>query len=323
MHYTASNLAITPKRKLGRLPVFMRRFARNSGTPGIHFGVWDGKMPQFEEIRKKYSVFDILGCDVFFWGTDVAYYHGNDANGWAIGVENRNIGKLKKKNGKFYWHKTVEYKGRAPVQVRGIWCEPYTKAQVEANILILRWLKDLYPIQTHRVLGHLHITSNRTDPMPHWPLGLVRIAGCKQPDTALEQLKWLEDFEDDPDFYKRYDEWTEEEAIEDVDPDQVFGREERPDMEFEDDEDLYGKDKKVSKGNVEEIKRALRQLDYYPGNPGEDDAAEIFRWTLKLFQNRWVKRKNGRWIKTMKDTGKPDEQTALKLNQMLKQWKFV
>jgi len=102
MHYTASNAAVTPKKPLGRLPTLFRRFARNSGSPGVHLIAWDVLTPELEMLRQRYDVYRHLECDVFCWGLDVAFYHGNSANGWAVGIENRNIGKLKKEGDKFF-----------------------------------------------------------------------------------------------------------------------------------------------------------------------------------------------------------------------------
>ena len=99
MHFTASNSAITESKSLGRLPNLLRRFAKNSSSPGVHFISMDGFFPEFEDIRKNYDIFKQLECDIFHFGMDVAFYHCNQANGICFGVENRNIGKLKKKDG--------------------------------------------------------------------------------------------------------------------------------------------------------------------------------------------------------------------------------
>jgi hypothetical protein len=317
-HFTASNSAVTPARPCGRIPYLLQRFAINSGTPGVQFIVWDTLQPEFGAIRAKYPVFKELECDVFSWGLDKAFYHGNAANGWAAGVENRNVGTLTQKKGKFFWNTTVPYVGRDPINVRGFWCEPYTVEQIKANILILRWLREVYPIEPHKVLGHLHITSNRTDPSPHFPLALVRKAAFEDAAVPFEYFRWLDGFRSDPDFFNRYDEWLEELIVSDTDEEDIFAREDPPEYNFEDIEALYGEDKQVSMGDVQEALHGLQQLEYYP--VGDDKVKE---WTIRLFQSRWVKKVGAKWVSTMRVNGTLDAPTVKKLNQMLHYWKSI
>lgn len=317
-HFTASNVAITKTHPIGRIPVILRRFARNSGgPPGIHFVAWDVKQPEFESLRAKYPVFKELNCDVFSWGLDKAFYHASWVNGWAFGLENRNVGRLWQKSGQLMWGKGVPYVGRPPMNVRSFMCEPYTRQQIEANILIMRWLRQLYPIQEHRIIGHVHVTSNRTDPMPHYPFALVRRAVFEQMDVSTDKLEWLNQYTTDPDFYQRYDNYVEEMLVSE-EPDEVqFGRGDPEPMDFEDVESLYGSDKQITLGNEEEVRRGLVQLEWKADSQVEYDFA------LRMFQNRWVKKVGGRWIHTMKVTGDADEATCKKMTEFLHFWGFV
>lgn len=323
IHFTASNAAVRPGRPLGRVPHLLSRFAVNSGTPGVHLIAMDRRFDEFEKLRAGYPVFDELEVDVFCWGLDKAFYHGNQANGWAVGVENRNCGVLKKKGNEFFWHRgTAPYRGRAPAKVRGLWVEPYTLGQIKANILLLRWLRDRYGdrIRSERVLGHCHVTSNRTDPMPHFPLALVRKAAFEDRGVPLESrwFKWFDNYGNDTtDFLGRYDDWLERLVVEDRDDEDIFAREDRPDMVAEPGLDLYGDDGRVTGGDGEEALRGLEQLGYYPnGNQGAVD------WTIKLFQSRWVKRRRGRWVNTMDVTGRVDRATLKAIRKMKKQFKL-
>lgn len=204
IHYTASNAAVSPNRPLGRLPVLLKRFARNSGSPGVHLVAWDVLQPQFAELRAQYEVFEHLHCDVFCWGLDVAFYHGNSANGWAVGIENRNIGRLHQRaDGSFGWGRKghIDYHGRQPVLVRDkFWCEPFTLAQIMANVQLLRWLREIHPIEPMRVLGHENIISNRTDPSPHFPLKLVRDLAFEE-NSDLDVLRHI--YSEDSEFHSR------------------------------------------------------------------------------------------------------------------------
>jgi len=350
-HFTASNAAVSQKLPLGRIPVLFRRFARRSGSPGVHFITWDQYVPQLEGIRKKYKALDALGTDVWCWGLDKAFYHGNDLNGFAIGIEHRNIGFLHSLGkGRYGWGKGggIEYVGRRPVQVRGKFYEPFTRGQIQAAIVLGRLTKSLYPLEPSRFLGHLHVTSNRTDPFPHFPLQLVREAVFFD-DSPISDLDWLLAYHEDSEFLARNDEHIEEWLLEDGDGD-ARGHDEEYQRHFdqgldsdgdlmdlwarvggkgelEDErEPIYGEDGVVTPGDVVEAKKALVHLGYWPfawrasftaGNTPE------FVWTLKLFQDRWVKQKGNRVVQLVKDTGEVDEPTAERLDQMLRQFDLV
>lgn len=332
-HFTASNASVAPQRPLGRIPNLLKRFARNSGSPGVHLIAWDVLQPQFADLRKKYDVYQYLECDVFCWGLDVAYYHGNAANGWAVGIENRNIGKLTKRvNGTFGWGKggVNDYVGRNPVNVRGFWCEPFTRAQVAASVQLLRWLREFKPIREMKITGHENITSNRTDPSPHFPLKLVRDMAFDL-TIPIHTLDQFPEFVEDTGFFTRYDSWIEddlEDNVEDSDPDLIFGRDgDTSTLPVEDDPSLYGEDGAVTPGDVVEGKRALIQLGYWPLADNEavidTKITPEYTWSMKLFQCRWVVNKGGKWVRILKDTGVLDQPTAGMLNRMLRQWKFV
>jgi hypothetical protein len=329
-HFTASNAAVTPRRKLGRIPVLLRRFARNSGAPGVHFVTWDVLMPEFADLRAKYEVFEHLTCEVFCWGVDVAFYHGNTANKWALGIEHRNIGKLHQRDdGSFGWGKKGkhDYVGRDPVHVRGFWCEPFTLGQIMADVLLSRWCVEFLPLEMPRFTGHENITSNRTDPSPHFPLKLVRDLAFNDDPLALLSAGYRAD----DDFFNRYDEWIEDDLddlVVDDEPDAWFGREgDVEDCEFEDDEGLYGEDEEVTEGDVVEAKKALIQLGYWPlaGGSGmlTPERTPEFIWSLKLFQQRWVRHKHKKWIHYIKTTGIVDAPTSKMLNRMLRQRRFI
>lgn len=318
IHHTVSNSAVTKIRPLGRIPTMLRRFALNSGPPGIHFIAWDNKNPALDSIRSKYPVFNELPCDVFHYGFDKAFYHGNTANGWACGIENRNIGRLIEKAGKFYWDKMVPYVGRPPVQVRGFWCEPFTLEQVKTNIILLRWMGAIYDTKPEKVLGHIHVISNRTDPYPHFPLALVRDS-CFGASSAtnVDDLSWLRKYSTDPDFYVRQDEWLKEDIIEEED-DSI---ETEDAGSFIDVEKLYGINKIVDFNDIREVLTGLEQLGYYITGINENDPTAI--WALQVFQRRWVYKVGVKWVNSMRITGKIDPATVQKLNKMLHDLRYI
>ena len=350
-HFTASNAAVSKRLKLGRIPTLFRRFARRSGSPGVQFITWDGYVPQFEEIRKKYKALTLLGTDVWCWGLDKAFYHGNDLNDFAIGIEHRNIGRLHNlSRGRVGWGKDghVEYVGRKPIQVRGRPYEPFTKGQIQSSILLGRWSRVLYPMEPSRFLGHLHVTSNRSDPFPHFPLQLVRDSIFFD-DSPISALDWMMAYHEDSDFLARNDEYIEKWLLEGGDGDS-HGHDKEYQRHFDEgldsDEDLmdiwsrvggkgeldeerdplYGEDGLVTAGDVVEAKKALVHLGYWPFAWRASFTAGTtteFVATIKMFQDRWVKKKGKRIVQLVKDTGEVDEPTAERLNQMLKQFDLL
>lgn len=337
-HFTASNSAVCERRPLGRIPVLFRRFARRSGSPGVHFITWDNLVPQFAELREKYEVFEHLTCDVWCWGLDKAFYHGNALNGFAVGDELRNLGRLKRRDdGTFGWARggKVDYVGRKPIQVRNLgWYEPFTRSQIESVIIKGRMLRELYPMEPSRFLGHLAVTSNRTDPYPHFPIQLVREAVFFD-DRPLDQMDWILAFkEDEEEFYQRNDGYIEDLLEEDKDDrldndTDLLDLWSRKEGDFELDEDtsfVYGEDGVVTEGDVVEVKKALYHLGYYPFAWGPSFTAGVtpeYTWALKMFQNRWIRKKGGRVIRLVKDTGEADKPTVQRLNQMLKQYDLL
>lgn len=335
-HFTASNAAVSKSRPLGRIPVLFRRFARRSGTPGIHFIAWDNLVPEFEDLRAKYSVFEHLNCDVWCWGLDVAFYHGNALNGFATGTELRNIGRVKQRpDGSWGWGRDakVDYVGRTPIKIRDLGhYEPFTRAQIEAVIMLARWQKQLYPMEPMKFLGHLHVTSNRTDPFPHFPIQFVRDAVFFD-DRSLSEMDWLLSFNDDQDeFWERNDDHIEEMTEADLDDGQdsdvdlldLWARKGARAVEVED--AVYGDDGGVTHGDVVEVKKALYHLGYYPFAWGPaftaGDTPE-FQWTLKLFQDRWVKQRGKKVIHLLAATGRLTDDTVAYLNRMLEQYDLL
>jgi len=305
IHYTASNKAVSSRRPLGRIPNLLRRFARNSGTPGVHFVVWDDYNPELAGIRAHYDVFNILPCDVFSWGWDVAYYHGNWANGWAFGIENRNVGVLRKRKGKFYWGGHNPYRGRDPIQVRGIWCEPFTSAQIWANILLIAWMRHIFPIASYKVVGHTHIISTKVDPFPSYPFHMVRDM-IRRPLSRLHfmaQQHKLMELTTDP-YYRKMP--IEEDRFLAT---SIF-------REFMDLHKLYKANRRCAPSVTEKAITRLGNLGYCVYNK------EAAKWSIRTFQERWVRKKAGRWVHIAKVTGTIDKATVHLIEKMEKQWRI-
>lgn len=287
IHYTASDQAVTKRRPLGRIPVLLRRFARNSGVPGVHFVVWDDFNPKLDKIRAKYSVFDILPCDVFCWGLDVAFYHGNWTNGWAFGIENRNVGVLTKRGRRFFWRRRFPYRGREPRQLNGVWFEPFTNEQISANVMVLWAVFSIYKLSSaFSIVGHTHVMSTKVDPLPSFPFHAVR----KMVDALIiDNGKRMHSMEIGGDYTSMCNYV--------------------PTVEVNSSWEHFSKDD-------EPYLNLLSKLGYYVYTD------RYALWSVKTFQKRWVRRVGRRWRHWVKPTGCIDGQTRRLIKRMARIWKI-
>jgi hypothetical protein len=137
----------------------------------------------------------------------------NWANNRCLGVENRNAGT------RFYDEAAL---GKPRVFRAGHFWEPYTREQLEANILLGRMFRALrgdHVFKPEWVVGHSQIWATKRDPGPCFPLFPIRDAIWSE--TPLDELLWLEP-------YPR--------ALAEVDD--LDGPEERPDDAFRGDPEL-------------------------------------------------------------------------------------
>lgn len=206
MHYTAS-----PDSGITRVRSLMTRFAINSSptrkkaNPGIHFIVFDRLHPELAPVRAKYPQLygpnGVFKTDVLHYGLDLAFYASNWANKFTVATELRNVGKLYPKQAgsqaKFYWGSVKNvgnpkylYKGRPPVKVRGMWCEPFTDEQIRDAETICRTLWQYWSRFTAcDFLSHHHIHKNKWDCWPHFPFGRFKNAICGS--TPLDLTGYL------------------------------------------------------------------------------------------------------------------------------------
>jgi N-acetyl-anhydromuramyl-L-alanine amidase AmpD len=113
----------------------------------------------------------------------------NWANSRCIGVENR--------NGGYKPYDEVHLKKRR-IYIGGRWWEPYTREQIEANILLGRMFRAIYngpepsdQFKPEWIVGHHQIWASKRDPGPLFPLHLIRRAIFS--DAPLTDA-WLEKF---------------------------------------------------------------------------------------------------------------------------------
>jgi len=187
IHYTAS-----PNSSVSRLKTLLKRFAVDSTSRvGVNFIIFDCLHDDLATIRAHYP--DLYGpsgvfkVDVLFMGM-LAFWASNWANKYTLSTENRNVGKLYTDDGTtFYWggaskvgNSSYLYTGRTPVQVRGMYAEPFTDDQIYANEYLCRktkeWMNEDEHFDPLTFLSHFNVHSNKWDSWPQFPFGRLKDA---------------------------------------------------------------------------------------------------------------------------------------------------
>jgi hypothetical protein len=204
MHYTASMDSpsrLTNIMRRFRIGSYIMKKGRKQAGVGIAFCIFDKYHEQLETVRAGYpELFGPDGLfhgDVLHWGLDLAFYSSNWANKFTVGTELRNAGKLRKEGSKFFSGKSA-YKGRPPVQVRGMWTEPFTDGQILDSVFICRQLKKWQKKHAHfdpmHFMSHHMIHENKWDAWPHYPFGRVKHAVCN--DVAFKLDGYIKELND-------------------------------------------------------------------------------------------------------------------------------
>lgn len=316
-HYTASNIAITDRRPYGRIPVLLNRFAPGSSQRvGVHFIVWDERVKRFDEMRKRYPLVEEIPGEVFFMGDDKAFWHAGWFNRHSYGIEIRNIGQLKKKsNGKFFWNKGIKYIGRDPIKIGRSHWEPYTYQQMAATLSVHRIMCSIHNIRPERFLGHVHVSSTRIDPGPHFPLHEMREYSLNPilADVPIKEVPWLAEYTDDPGILDRIDipyEWKgmSERALN-------LGLYRR-DWDGTEDEQSVADPSGELVSDLEDAWEMLRTLGYFVG---ESPSSSEMREAIRIFQLRWKRRRGRKWAQEVPATGYLNRATKDKILLMVRQ----
>ena len=192
MHYTAS--ADSPSRLTNimrrfRLNQWIMRKGKKSAGVGISFTIFDKFHDKLADVRKNYPDLysGLLHGDVLHWGLDICWYSSNWANKWTHGTELRNAGKLKKGQ---------DWKGRTPVEVRGMLAEPFTDGQILDSVEVCRNLKKVQGEHFKMVdfMSHHLIHPNKWDAWPHYPFSRVKRAICNETELSLDN--YIEELND-------------------------------------------------------------------------------------------------------------------------------
>ncbi|HJP29148.1 MAG: N-acetylmuramoyl-L-alanine amidase [Candidatus Latescibacteria bacterium] len=131
-------------------------------------------------VSRSSAITQLLPLDTIAWHAGRSTWHGRtEFNGFSLGIEIDNAGRLLPQGESFVSWKGTEY--AAADAVRGIhrnesessWWHRYPQAQLEAIETLCRLLIDRYGI--HTILGHEEISPQRKDdPGPAFPLDEMR-----------------------------------------------------------------------------------------------------------------------------------------------------
>jgi hypothetical protein len=259
--------------------------------------ILDRMLPEVQAIYDKYPELKDLKVVVILLSEGVIpCWHAGWVNRLTFGIENRNAGILRGKEGAWRWWANKwrakfphERLGKVPILIDGQWWEPYTFGQVHANILVCQHLHCVYQDQggldRRWFLPHSATTGTKWDTGKAYPLQDVRDAVFAQ--MPIEGIPWLKSFAADPSAYAH--------DIEEED-DRLFlmELEERQHDRKHGDADLEEIDEMpppelqdlVEDGNWKEeldsVRRALSKLGYVTGGQGptldEDTALAVYQF---------------------------------------------
>jgi N-acetyl-anhydromuramyl-L-alanine amidase AmpD len=126
-------------------------------------------------------------------------WHARGANSTSVGIEHVNAGLLlRKTDGKFYYLDRYEYPASRVADLQEVnpndFWEPYTAAQLVANLVFKRWLIWAVPegqMQEDRFVDHQEVEPDRKiDCGPLWPL--YKINELAFSDKPIRGMDWLE-----------------------------------------------------------------------------------------------------------------------------------
>jgi N-acetyl-anhydromuramyl-L-alanine amidase AmpD len=196
------------------VPEFGAKVSAHAVVADRRMGVHDKlaeDLPLVEELPV--TVIQVLPPDLVAW-------HARWANRRTYAIENVNAGPLRadkigddgfpesfcswraRDRKSQEWTKPWSSPYKTPEKVFGRWWEPYTPGQVEANVILLRYLKQLVPEMAKPwLLGHENVQERKLDPGPMFPLVGVREAVWDD-WKPVQRYGWYRLFQHEPDSGK-------------------------------------------------------------------------------------------------------------------------
>lgn len=274
----------------------------NNRSSSCQMLILDRMTPEYRDIIQNYPELGDLQVAVILMSDGIIpCWHAGWVNRYSFGIENRNTGKLRHADGRWYWWPRdwaaefpVQGLGKTPVDINGAWYEPYTFGQLHANVLVCQMLYCLYPTMDRRwFLPHSATSGSKSDVGPAFPLQDVRDAVFNQ--EPVDSLAWLHNYKADPQYMADYDEEEDEGFLEELAERQAdrLGADEPYDIASADAIPEASLQLLVENGHWREelpaIRRALNLLGYrVPGRIGQvlDRDTSLAVWLFQKSQKR-------------------------------------
>jgi len=269
----------------------------NKNTASCQLYILDRMLPEFSAIVAKYPVLSGLKVVTLLLSDGIIpCWHGGWPNRINVGIEKRNAGCLRGKEGDWRWwgndwkakfpHDKL---GKIPVKIDGKWWEPYTYGQVHDEILVCQHLHCAYQeeggLDPRWFLPHSATSGGKWDTGRAYPLNDVRNAVFAQ--MPIEGIPWLQAFAEDPsDYALELEEEDDELFLLELQERQA----DRMDGEADWDEICQMPPPELQalvqdgiwKDELDSVRRALGKLQYVTGGAGpvldEDTALAVYQF---------------------------------------------
>lgn len=291
-----------------------------------HAFINDRHHPDALEIQAKYPALkDLQVLALLMADVNKGTWHATWSNSMNFGIENRNAGILSGQQEDWRWwggkfdHVAL---GKMPINIDGVWLEPYTYGQIAANVIVGQHLHCLLQGQGGLdpvwCLPHSCFQKGKRDTHKAFPLQDWRLAVFNQ--TPWDSLPWLQAFKADPQYMLDYEEEMDElflqemadrqgdRADDDLSEDEFASFQEMPTPEFQ---------ALIQEGNwkqeLNSVRRALEKLGYVTGGDGEELDAQT-KQSVWMFQ---------KMMDLSKDGVPGDKETQPALYERLKTFQLV
>jgi len=201
---------------------------QDNDKASCHALILDRRIAEIDDIWSQYPILQQIPVTALLLADlSQGTWHAGWVNALNFGIENRNAGILKGRQGAWTWwvkkwtapfpHQGL---GKTPIRIDGMWWEPFTYGQVVANIIICQMLFSLYHSNTpdepsmdaRWFLPHSATEGTKWDTGRAFPLSNVRDAVFDQ--APVESLQWLQSFKADPMYMNDYGEGIDDEFLE-------------------------------------------------------------------------------------------------------------
>lgn len=258
----------------------------NNQKSSCHLLILDRRIGELDSIVVKYPMVDALPVTVILMADiNAGTWHGNYANAYCFGIENRNVGMLRGEQENWLWWPkkwTTPFPhdklGKIPINLDGVWWEPYTMGQIVANIVVCQHLHCLYQsedgLQESWFLPHSAVSSKKWDTGRAFPFQEVKECVFEGVDIVDDKPHWLHTFKADPMYMADHEEDWDELFLEELAERQGERDEEEDDDEImlsEPDADLMAliQDGKW-RDELDSVRRGLEKLWYTTAGMGPE-----------------------------------------------------